>query len=324
MKECTQTDKPLVTILLATYNPNLNWLIKQLESLNNQDYPSLNLIVLDDCSPDFDFNDLQKLVKENITAFPYKIFRNEKNLGSTKTFEKIVLLAESPYISFCDQDDIWKPIKISESINDIMTKGSLLSCCDVSVIDGEDNLKAESVTELWKRQTYFEGENLAEKLLFRNFVIGCTVVMDAKTAKEAVPFVETMVHDHWLAIFTALRGKISVCDKKLMQYRIHGENQTGTLAKINSKKEYYEKRIIPFYKMTEEISKREPNFETAKKAFLWAKARKDYFNGNKSERKNVLNGKKFNKSVALFEVSMKIIPEPIFKLILKQIQKGRI
>lgn len=324
MKECTITDNPDVTILLATYNPNSEWLIKQLESLNSQDYPNIKLIALDDCSPDFKSEELIELLTKHITAFSFKALRNEKNLGSTKTFEKLTMLADTPFIAYCDQDDIWEPFKISESVKDIKTKKSILSCCDVSVIDGNDNQTAESVTELWKRQKYYEGENLADKLLFRNFVIGCTVVMDTKTAQAAVPFPENMVHDHWLALFSALNGKISVCDKKLMKYRIHGENQTGTLSKITSKKDYYNKRIIPFLRNMKEISERIPSFKSAKTAYLWAKARQKYFNGDFSQIKTLFRYRNLNKSVTAFEILMKFMPDFVFGFIIKKIQSGEI
>ena len=324
MKECTITDNPEVTILLATYNPNRKWLIKQLESLNLQDYSNIKMIALDDCSSDFKLEELVEILTKYITAFPFKALRNEKNLGSTKTFEKLTMLADTKLIAYCDQDDIWEPFKISESVNDIKAKKSILSCCDVSVIDGNDNQTAESVTELWKRQKYYEGENLADKLLFKNFVIGCTVVMDTKTAQAAAPFPSNMVHDHWLAIFSAINGKISVCDKRLMKYRIHGENQTGTLSKINSKKEYYNKRIIPFLKNMKEISERLPSFKTAKTAFLWAKAREKYFNGDFSQIKNLLKYRNLNKAVTAFELLLKFMPGFIFKFIIKKIQSGKI
>ena len=43
-----ETDKPLVSILLAVYKPNEKWLIEQLISLNEQSYENLELIVYDD------------------------------------------------------------------------------------------------------------------------------------------------------------------------------------------------------------------------------------------------------------------------------------
>ncbi len=45
-----ETDKPLVSILLAVYKPNTQWLIDQLISLNNQTYNNIELLAYDDCA----------------------------------------------------------------------------------------------------------------------------------------------------------------------------------------------------------------------------------------------------------------------------------
>lgn len=51
MKRCMETGKPLISILMAVYEPRLDWLREQLDSLNAQTYPNLRLYVRDDCSP---------------------------------------------------------------------------------------------------------------------------------------------------------------------------------------------------------------------------------------------------------------------------------
>ena len=37
------TDKPLISILMAVYEPRMDWLRQQLVSLNEQTYPNLRL-----------------------------------------------------------------------------------------------------------------------------------------------------------------------------------------------------------------------------------------------------------------------------------------
>ena len=37
------TDKPLISILMAVYEPRMDWLREQLMSLNDQTYPNLRL-----------------------------------------------------------------------------------------------------------------------------------------------------------------------------------------------------------------------------------------------------------------------------------------
>ena len=46
-----------------------------------------------------------------------KVYINDENLGSTKTFEKLLSYVKSDYFMFSDQDDIWYEDKIEKSYN---------------------------------------------------------------------------------------------------------------------------------------------------------------------------------------------------------------
>ena len=83
-------DKPRIAILMAVYEPNLQWLKEQLLSLNEQTYPNLYLYIREDCSPTVSFAKIASLVEECITAFPYEIERNSKNLGSNADRKSVV------------------------------------------------------------------------------------------------------------------------------------------------------------------------------------------------------------------------------------------
>ena len=89
-------EKPLVTILMAIFKPNINWLVDQLLSLNNQTYENINLLVWNDCPEDS--TDYDSILKKYITRFPFKIYRGGENLGSNRVFSELTKLAQSEYI----------------------------------------------------------------------------------------------------------------------------------------------------------------------------------------------------------------------------------
>ncbi len=222
MKECMQTDKPRIAILMAVYEPNLQWLREQLISLNEQNYPNLHLYIREDCSPTVAFADIERCVQDCITAFPYEIKRNAENLGSNGTFELLTQEAEGEYFAYCDQDDAWLPEKLEFLQREIETQKALLVCSDMLIIDGTGKKVADSITKVRRHHVFHSGENLAANLVFSNFVTGCTMLIKAETAKAAMPFCPYMVHDHYLALFAAERGKIVSLPERLIKYRIHG------------------------------------------------------------------------------------------------------
>lgn len=324
MRECTVTDNPLISIVLAVYEPNLDWLREQLVSLNNQTYENLELIVLDDCSKQVSYEEICVCVQEHITNFPYRLDRNESNLGSNQTFKKLTLLAKGKYIAYCDQDDIWKENKLAVLEKLIAKTGAQLVCSDAKVIDAGGNLVADSITKVRRRHIFYAGEHLQDKLLFRNFVIGCTMLIDTAVAKEAIPFVENMVHDHWLALYASSKGRIEVYEEPLVTYRLHSENQTRVMAAVVTKTDYYKLRIAPYCDRMAELEKRLGGSQKLKEALKWAQARKAYYLGQKGAGRMVWRYRHLDWQTSLFELVAFRLPNSIFGMLVGQIQKGRI
>ena len=74
-----------LAILLAVYEPNEAWLAELLQSLNQQTYPNLRLYVRHDASPTYTAERLRQALEQNVTAFPWVLKENPRNMGSNKT-----------------------------------------------------------------------------------------------------------------------------------------------------------------------------------------------------------------------------------------------
>ena len=73
--------------------------------------------------------------QECITSFPYSITRNEENLGSNGTFERLTREAEGDLFAYCDQDDIWLPEKLTVLQKAMEREQALVVCSDMYIID---------------------------------------------------------------------------------------------------------------------------------------------------------------------------------------------
>lgn len=318
MSGCTETGKPLISILLAVYEPRMDWLRELLTSLNDQTYPNLRLYVRDDCSPTTPFEKIQSCVQDCIRAFPYEIRRNEKNLGSNLTFEQLTREAEGEYFAYCDQDDIWLPEKLEVLEKAIEESGALLACSDVCVIDGRGKKTANSITEVRHRHCFMSGkDDVCHRLLTRNFVIGCTMLICRGVAQAAIPFLPEMIHDHWLALYAASRGLIVSLPLPLIRYRIHGGNQTGVLVGVSSKQTYIDLRILGFQKRICHIADRLPDARGLRAVQLWAEARAAYaesFCMGKAIR--LWNCRREGYAITFFELIALSLPERLFRALL--------
>ena len=239
------TDKPLISILMAVYEPRMDWLRQQLVSLNEQTYPNLRLYIRDDCSPTVPYEQIQSCVRDCITRFPYVITRNERNLGSNATFELLTKEAEGDLFAYCDQDDVWLPEKLTVLQEAMERERAVLAYSDVSAVDDEGKLLARSLRELRPRLTYLEGSDLAPKLFFRNCVAGCAMLVNSNIAERAIPFPRQTVCDHWIALLAATEGTVAFVPDQLVRYRQHKRNQTGVLAGVSDKQSYLRYKVAP-------------------------------------------------------------------------------
>ena len=122
MSGCTATGKPLIAILMAVYEPQLDWLREQLESLEKQTYPNLKLYVRDDCSKTVPFTEIEQCIRECIQSFPYEIQRNEENLGSNRTFQRLTEEAEAwlaAYQALREEVDAFAQKRFQERFRDL-------------------------------------------------------------------------------------------------------------------------------------------------------------------------------------------------------------
>lgn len=311
---------------MAVYKPEEKWLREQLSSLNAQTYPNLELLIYDDC-PACPLD--EDIVRELITAFPYRIIRGEKNLGSNKAFERLTTEGSGKYFSYCDQDDVWHPDKIQRMTEVLERTGSPLVCSDIAIIDGDDRRIADSITKIRKRHVFHEGEGLAGYLLVRSFVTGCAMMMRSDVAKGSVPFVDSLIHDQWLAINAALAGRIEVIREPLIDYRQHNGNQTSILHGVTDKQSYYQERIVSFKKRIDEYALRLSGSEELKSTIdelsCFIEARDRFYNKHKlSDLRLMRKYRHYAPDSVLLESFMRFLPEKLFKYILNLAKKGKI
>lgn len=274
MKRADKDQNELITIALAVYNPDEQWLRELLISLNIQTYKTVELLVCDDASEEDKFWMISRMIKECITNFPFRVIRNERNRGSNQTFLRLIKEASGKYIAFCDQDDIWLENKIEALYRVIKAEQGVLCYCDMQVIDRNGKQTCRSLKEKRKRLTYIEGENLTQYYMFRNCTAGCSMLIHKKTALMAETIPEGTYWDHWLCILASTQGRICFTADALVKYRIHGENQSGILAGIESWEDYYRERILGLHRRADILHSRGYHYQNQREVEALINARK--------------------------------------------------
>lgn len=302
------TDKPLISILMAVYEPRMDWLREQLLSLEAQTYPNLKLYIRDDCSPTVPFDEIRAAVQACIHSIPCELKRNEKNLGSNGTFERLTREAEGAYFAYCDQDDVWAPEKL-EILERAMTRDTALAYSDMSVIGAGGETIAESLRALRPRLRYQAGEGLAEYYLFQNCTAGCSMLLRAEFARQACPFPQKTVCDQWLCMIGASRGQVAFIRERLLAYRQHTRNQTGILSGVTDKESYRRRRVDPLVERAEMFGKYAPLSPQAA----------EYIKGRREGKKSLIwKHRRLCPKDSWVELAMDLVPPRLFSLLIKR------
>lgn len=231
-----------VSVLLAVYRPNLQWLALQLQSLEWQSYPELEICIRDDC-PERPVG--QAFFEQTLISVPFSYQINSENLGHAKTFAKLAEEATGQYLAFCDQDDVWREDKLERLAEQLEKPGITAAYCTMDVIDGKGNPMASDIREVRKKEFFLSGEGLAPTLFVRNCIYGNTLVLPSWVVKEALPLPDGFTHDHWFSLWAAYRGQLAFVERPLVHYRIHGGNLSTPFRSVSTRQEYLNQRIKP-------------------------------------------------------------------------------
>lgn len=219
-----------ISIAMCTYN-GARYLQKQLDTFASQTYVPYELIVCDDGSTDASLALIDSFAEK--AAFPVRIFRNERNLGSNRNFEKAIGLCDGDLIALADQDDEWYPDKLARMgrLFEELPE-ALAAFSDADVIDERSSLVGQN---LWKSLFFSPAKEFPHvdtgivSTLFRlNYVAtGATMIFRTELRKHFLPIPDSWVHDAWISWIAALRGGLAPFPAATIRYRIHAHQQIG-------------------------------------------------------------------------------------------------
>ena len=116
-----------VSVVIPAYNSS-SCILNAIESVLNQTYDTLEVIVSDDAS-----NDDTCAVIRNIKDPRVKLIARTENGGAAAARNSAIRAATGRYIAFLDADDYWTLDKLSVQIGEMQEKAASFSCTDYIV-----------------------------------------------------------------------------------------------------------------------------------------------------------------------------------------------
>ncbi len=153
---------PLVSVIIPTYK-RADMLTKAIDSVINQTYKNIEIIVIDDNDPNSEYrvrtkNKLSLYIESGII----KYIENEKNLGGSITRNIAVEQSQGEYIAFLDDDDVFFPTKIEKQVKVMLENRDNnvgIVYCHCNGVDEDGNI-------LWTNTNSYEGLPLYESMIY--------------------------------------------------------------------------------------------------------------------------------------------------------------
>lgn len=212
-----------ISIAMATYNGS-KYLQEQLESFANQTrYPD-ELVITDDCSSDNTLQIIELFNKKS--PFEIRCYKNDKNLGYIKSFNKALSLCKGDLVFLSDQDDVWFSNKIKRMEEVALNSNAMAWMNDAILTDSKlTNMKFTKI-----------GQTRSLGLSDSAFVIGCCAAFRKKFLDLALPIPKDYQgHDNWLLEIAAGIGRKQIVKEALQYHRLHDSNQSQTITNIARK-----------------------------------------------------------------------------------------
>lgn len=263
-------NEPLVSVIVLTYNSE-KFVLETLESIKQQTYKGIELIISDDASTDQTLRICNTWIEQNMERFiRIKIITSLTNSGIPANCNRGVKESEGKWIKFIAGDDMLFPDAINAFIceikSDIQGIKKAYHGRVKEFVDGEDNIFK---TDSWADQHLkrFNSESITARdqfeILLRHCPISATTVLLKRDLFEEIGYFDEKYpywedRPMWLKM-TKNGIKFYFINREISKYRRHQQSvQMNThnvlfSRTILSKDEGYKDYIIPYLPITEKL-----------------------------------------------------------------------
>lgn len=264
-----QYSQPLVSIVIPSYNHE-QFVKDSIQSVIDQDYENIELIVIDDGSKDSSVLKIEEMVESCQKRFIRFEFRSRANIGLSATLNEALEWCEGKYFSAIASDDqmLFNKTKIQvlflENHKKVVAVFGGLNLID------EKNKKIEEWLRIEKSYSF------KEIIMQEHELLTPTSMIRMRAIKRIGGYIDGLFLEDWyMWLKLAEIGELRVLPVTLSNYRNHESNASKDMEKIN----------IGRIKVLEEFTK-DVNYKKALNNVYWMNSltllRFDFYAGLKS------------------------------------------
>ena len=178
-------NSPLVSVVIPNYN-HATYLSQRIDSVLNQTFQDIEIIILDDCSTDHS----REVIASYVRNYPdIRTCFNQQNSGSPfAQWNKGVVMARGEYVWIAESDDYASPQFLDTLVAPLNTHPNVgLAYCQSHVVNGAGQVMgtAEAWTDdldarRWKNEFIDQGNSECQYLIYKNTIPNASAVLFRK------------------------------------------------------------------------------------------------------------------------------------------------
>lgn len=198
----------MISVIIPTYN-RAEKTLRSLESVMNQTYRDLEIIVVDDGSTD----NTDEVIC-TITDKRVRYIKHKTNMGGGTARNTGIINAHGEYIAFQDSDDVWYDNKLEVELNCLLSNNADIVFCKMNkIVDGRF---VRTVPNNYSEGFLKRGSNVYG--IGTPTLLGKSEVFKTNLFDESLPRFQELE----LLLRLATRYRIYCCDKALMDTYFDG------------------------------------------------------------------------------------------------------
>ncbi len=228
---------PLVSVIITSFN-RAELIKKSIDSVLDQNYTNLEIIIIDNCSTD-DSHQIISSYAEKIKYIRY--IKNENNIGFVQSLFKAINYSKGIYFTHVSSDDyLINPNFISDSINKSAdVKNPVIICGNVSYLLGSNgNINPCNVRKIYKNK-FFNKKFVDGKEVFLEYTncfpitMGACIINKQSFINLNIDSVASIESDIEIILQLLLLGNVIFIDYEAYVVKLHNNNISNTTFSVS-------------------------------------------------------------------------------------------
>jgi glycosyltransferase involved in cell wall biosynthesis len=212
-----------------------HYLAECVESIVQQSYQNIEIIIINDCSPD-NTEEVSRSVK---AKHPDKCIRyvvNVENLGNIRTYNSGIRIATGQFVWILSPDDrLRSPDVVKKYVGAMRADPDIgFAFCPGHTINGSVDVGPRHSSQYRNEDSILEGRQLALDIISNNFeLLAPSVLVRKKCYEDIADFPVDLPHrgDCYVWSLFALKHKVAFFAEPMVDYRIHDSSMMTTLSR---------------------------------------------------------------------------------------------